>query len=85
VARSAVAFAANAAGVTGVCQNLVALLTNPNQADLTILRELLAPGKVTPVIDKRYPLHEVPEALRHLGQGHARGKAVITMAPDHET
>jgi NADPH:quinone reductase-like Zn-dependent oxidoreductase len=67
-----------------VSQHLTALLTNPNQAGLTLLRELLATGKVIPVIDKRYPLREVPEALRHLGTGHARGKVVIMMAPDHE-
>jgi len=51
----------------------------PNQKDLDILRELLEAGKVVPVIDKRYPFSEVPEALRYLGEGHARGKIVITM------
>jgi len=39
-------------------------------------------GKITPVIDRRYPLGEVPEAIRYLEQGHARGKVVITVADD---
>ncbi|MBP7960919.1 MAG: NAD(P)-dependent alcohol dehydrogenase [Caldilineaceae bacterium] len=50
------------------------------QADLNTLTELLESGKVVPVIDKRYPLAETPAALRYLGQGHARGKVVITVA-----
>jgi NADPH:quinone reductase-like Zn-dependent oxidoreductase len=44
------------------------------------MRDLIEAGKVTPVIDKRYPLREAAEALRYLEQGHARGKVVITMA-----
>jgi NADPH:quinone reductase-like Zn-dependent oxidoreductase len=48
-----------------------------SQKDLTILKELLEAGKVTPVIDRRYPLSEAAEALRYLGEGHARGKVVI--------
>jgi NADPH:quinone reductase-like Zn-dependent oxidoreductase len=51
----------------------------PYQKDLVILKELLEAGKVVPVIDKRYPLSEVAEALRYLGEGHARGKIVITV------
>ena len=50
-----------------------------NQKDLLILKELLEAGKVRPVIDKRYPLSETAEALRYLGEGHARGKVAITM------
>jgi len=41
--------------------------------------ELCEAGKVVPVIDRRYPLSEVPEALRYLGEGHAKGKVVITV------
>jgi len=52
---------------------------NVNQKDLVILKELLEAGKIKPVIDRRYPLSEVPEALRYLGEGHARGKVVITL------
>lgn len=51
-----------------------------NQADLNLMTELLESGKVVPVIDKRFPLAETPDALRYLGQGHARGKVVITVA-----
>jgi NADPH:quinone reductase-like Zn-dependent oxidoreductase len=47
--------------------------------DLTALGELMATGKVTPVIDRRYSLSEVPEAIRYLEEGHARGKVVITL------
>ncbi len=55
------------------------LSSKPNQKDLAFLKELFEAGKVVPVIDKRYPLSEVPEALRYLEKGHARGKVVITM------
>jgi NADPH:quinone reductase-like Zn-dependent oxidoreductase len=52
----------------------------PNdKEDLAILEELYKAGKVKPVIDKSYPLSEVPEALRYLEEGHAQGKIVITM------
>jgi len=50
-----------------------------NKEDLAFLAELFEAGKVVPVIDKRYSLSEVPEALRYLGEGHARGKVVITV------
>jgi NADPH:quinone reductase-like Zn-dependent oxidoreductase len=46
--------------------------------DLMILKEMLESGKVVPVIDKRYTLKEVPDAIRYLAEGHARGKIVIT-------
>lgn len=48
-----------------------------NQKDLLTLKEMLETGKIIPVIDRRYPLGEVPEALRYLGSGHARAKLVI--------
>ena len=52
----------------------------PNkEEDLASLTELFEAGKVVPVIDRRYPLSEVPEALRYLEEGHALGKIVITM------
>ena len=51
----------------------------PNQADLIALTELIESGKLTPVIDRTYPLAEVPHAIRHLQEGHTRGKLVITM------
>jgi len=62
-----------------VSQNMVGVLAKSTQGDLTILGELMATGKVTPVIDGRYSLSEVPEAIRYLETGHARGKVVITL------
>ncbi len=49
------------------------------EGDLVVLRELLEAGKVTPVIDRRYPLNQVPDAIRYLAEGHARGKIVVTV------
>ena len=59
------------------------LMLKPNK-DLAFLKELLEAGKVVPVIDRRYPLSEVPEALRYLGEGHAQGKVVITLEHNNE-
>jgi NADPH:quinone reductase-like Zn-dependent oxidoreductase len=50
-----------------------------DQKDMLTLKELFESGKIVPVIDKRYPLNDVAEALRYLGAGHARGKIVITV------
>jgi len=56
------------------------VMWKPNKKeDLVFLKELFEVGKVVPVIDRRYPLSEVPEALRYLEEGHALGKVVITM------
>ena len=55
------------------------LLARPNQKDLIFMKELLEEGKVVPVIDRRYTLRDVPEAIRYLEEGHARGKVVITV------
>jgi NADPH:quinone reductase-like Zn-dependent oxidoreductase len=60
-------------------RKLTNMLAQINQNDLLILQEMLETGKIVPVIDKRYPLEEVPEAMRYLGAGHARGKVVITV------
>ncbi len=54
------------------------VMHNPNK-DLAFMIELFEAGKVVPVIDRRYPLNEVAEALRYFGEGHAQGKVVITM------
>jgi len=51
----------------------------PSKTDLAFMKELLEAGKVTPIIDRRYPLSELPDALRYLEKGHARGKVVITV------
>jgi NADPH:quinone reductase-like Zn-dependent oxidoreductase len=63
-----------------VSQKLAMVLAKANKQDLIIMHELIKAGKVTPVIDRRYKLSEVPEAIRYLEQGHARGKVVIVMA-----
>ena len=62
-----------------VSQKLGSILMKPNKDDLQFLKELIEAGKVTPVIDRTYPLSEVPEAIRYLEEGHARGKIVITV------
>jgi NADPH:quinone reductase-like Zn-dependent oxidoreductase len=62
-----------------VSQKLVTFLAKPKKEDLTIMRELMASEKVKPVIDRRYGLSEVSEAIRYLGEGHARGKVVIAL------
>ena len=51
----------------------------PKSEDLVVLKELIEAGKVKPVIDRTYPLSEISEAFQYLGQGHARGKVVITL------
>jgi len=54
------------------------MLVKPNK-DLGLMKELIEAGKVHPVIDRRHPLREAAEALRYYGQGHAKGKVVITL------
>ncbi len=51
----------------------------PKTEDLVVLKELIETGKVTPVIDRTYPLSETPQAFAYIGEGHARGKVVITV------
>jgi NADPH:quinone reductase-like Zn-dependent oxidoreductase len=46
---------------------------------MEVLRELLEAGKVKPVVDRRYPLSEIADAFRYLGEGHAQGKVVISV------
>ena len=60
------------------------LAAKPDQRDLVSVKELVEAGKVVPVIDRRYPLREVPEALRYYGKGHSRGKVVITVVQDNK-
>jgi NADPH:quinone reductase-like Zn-dependent oxidoreductase len=55
----------------------------PNKNDLISMKELLEAGKIKPVIDRRYPLNEVPAAFRYLDEGHAQGKVVITVAQNN--
>jgi NADPH:quinone reductase-like Zn-dependent oxidoreductase len=60
-------------------KNIRLLMVQPNRKDLVFMTELCEAGKVVPVIDRRYPLSEVPEALRYLGEGRAKGKVVIAV------
>lgn len=62
-----------------VRQNLVFVGAKSSQRDLATMGELMAAGKVTPVIDRRYPLKELPGAIRYSEAGHARGKIIITL------
>jgi NADPH:quinone reductase-like Zn-dependent oxidoreductase len=54
--------------------------TNDPGDRLAVLKELILSGKITPVIDRTFPLSEVPQAIRYLESGRARGKIVITVA-----
>jgi len=62
-----------------ISQKFVFFIAKLNKQDLTTLSELMATGRVTPVIDRCYSLNEVPEAIRYLSEQHARGKVVITL------
>jgi NADPH:quinone reductase-like Zn-dependent oxidoreductase len=62
-----------------VSQKQIFFISKRSQADLLFLKDLIEAGKVTPVIDRSYPLSDVPEAIRYLEEGHARGKVVITV------
>jgi NADPH:quinone reductase-like Zn-dependent oxidoreductase len=62
-----------------VSQKLGSFLARPKKDDLQLLKELIEAGTVKPVIDRKYSLNEVPEAIRYLEEGHARGKIVIAV------
>jgi NADPH:quinone reductase-like Zn-dependent oxidoreductase len=62
-----------------VGQTLRSLISKENHEDLIVLKELIEAGKVTPVIDRTYPLSDVPKAIRYMEEGHACGKVVITV------
>ncbi|MDQ3238311.1 MAG: NAD(P)-dependent alcohol dehydrogenase, partial [Actinomycetota bacterium] len=68
-----------------VGQKLGTFVSSENHEDMIVLKELIESGKVTPVIDRTYSLSEVPEAIRYLEEGHARGKVVITLEHDDKT
>jgi NADPH:quinone reductase-like Zn-dependent oxidoreductase len=65
--------------VSWFVKDIVPFMAKGNNEDLAILGDLIETGKITPAIEKCYRLSEVPEALRHLEGGHARGKIVITV------
>jgi NADPH:quinone reductase-like Zn-dependent oxidoreductase len=62
-----------------VGQKLVSFINKENHEDLIVLKELVESGKVTPVIDRTYRLGDAPDAIRHLVEGRAQGKVVITI------
>jgi NADPH:quinone reductase-like Zn-dependent oxidoreductase len=62
-----------------VSQNVVVFLTERDRDDLIFMKELIEAGKVTPVIDRGFPLSETAQAIRHLETGRARGKVVVTI------
>jgi NADPH:quinone reductase-like Zn-dependent oxidoreductase len=63
-----------------ISQKFSMLMADVNQtSDLDTLRDLMQAGKVTPVIDRQYPLKETPAAMRYLEQGHARGKVIVSL------
>jgi NADPH:quinone reductase-like Zn-dependent oxidoreductase len=55
------------------------LIHTKTEQDLVVIKELIEAGKLTPVISAHYPLSEVPKAIRHFEEGHARGKVVVTV------
>jgi NADPH:quinone reductase-like Zn-dependent oxidoreductase len=67
-----------------VSQKMVFFIAKMNKEDLTIVGELIATGKVRPVIDKRYNLSEATKAFRYMEEGHARGKVIITLERENE-
>ena len=62
-----------------VSQRLVTFVTRENREDLLAIRELIEAGQVTPVIDRTYTLAEAADAVRYVGEGHSRGKVLITV------
>ncbi|MGH9765139.1 MAG: zinc-binding dehydrogenase, partial [Blastocatellia bacterium] len=67
-----------------VSQNFVTFMAKINKEDLAVLGELMATGKVTPVIDRCYSLSEVSEAIGYLEGKHARGKIVISLKSNND-
>ena len=65
-----------------VSQTLRTFTSAPNSEDLAVVTELIEAGKVTPIIERTYPLSEVPDAIRHLEEGHTQGKVVITVTTE---
>src|SRR5438132_787516 len=62
-----------------VSQEMGMMMADANQKDLTVLADMMQSGKVKPVIDRTYKLSEVPQAIRYLEEGHARGKVIISV------
>jgi NADPH:quinone reductase-like Zn-dependent oxidoreductase len=71
--------------MTGSKKILTFMSDSTKKEDLVLMKQLLEAHKVVPVIDRRYPLSEVPEAIRYVEEGHARGKVVITVSDGQAT
>jgi NADPH:quinone reductase-like Zn-dependent oxidoreductase len=65
-----------------VSQTMRTFTAKPNGEDLAVVKELIEAGKVTPIIDRTYPLSELPNAIRYLEDGHTQGKVVITVTTE---
>jgi NADPH:quinone reductase-like Zn-dependent oxidoreductase len=62
-----------------ISQKMGMMMADPSQKDLTVLADMMQSGKLKPVIDRTYKLDQVPEAIRYLEEGHARGKVIIAV------
>ena len=62
-----------------ISQQMGMMLADANQKDLMVLADMMQTGKLKPVIDRTYTLDQVPDAIRYLEQGHARGKVIISV------
>jgi NADPH:quinone reductase-like Zn-dependent oxidoreductase len=60
-------------------QKMGMMMADPSSKDLAMLGEMMQAGKLKAVIDRTYKLSEVPDAIRYLEEGHARGKVIITV------
>jgi len=60
-------------------KKMIPIVANPTRSDLIFLKGLLEDGKLKPVIDRRYSLEQVPDAIRYLEEGHTKGKLIITV------
>jgi NADPH:quinone reductase-like Zn-dependent oxidoreductase/uncharacterized protein YqgC (DUF456 family) len=67
-----------------VSQQMKPMLADMNRKDLTVLADMIQAGKVKPVIDRTYAFSQLPEAMRYLEEGHARGKVVVTVGDNIE-
>jgi NADPH:quinone reductase-like Zn-dependent oxidoreductase len=64
-----------------ISQKIKLFVTKPNREDLQTLADLIEAGKVTPIVDRSYPLRAAADALRYLESGHAHGKVIIGIVP----